>query len=82
MSGITWAALQLIHHSNVYAQYWMCGSCRVIRRIAVPTAMSKALPKDTIQYGCEIASASVTPTGSSSQRHRVCLGIHAARAHP
>ncbi|CAL5228140.1 g11219 [Coccomyxa viridis] len=37
---------------------------RVIRRIAVPTAMSKALPKDTIQYGCEIASASVTPTGA------------------
>ncbi len=30
----------------------------------MPTAMSKALPKDTIQYGCEIVSANVTPTGN------------------
>lgn len=40
------------------------GPCRVIRRIAVPNAMSAALPKDTIHYGCEIASASLTPTGT------------------
>ena len=30
----------------------------------MPNAMSAALPKDTIHYGFEIASASLTPAGS------------------
>ena len=32
----------------------------------MPNAMSAALPKRTIHYGCEVATASLTPTGSSS----------------
>ena len=44
-----------------------CALCRVIRRMAVPSAISAALPKDTIHYGCKILRATVTPTGEASQ---------------
>jgi hypothetical protein len=34
----------------------------------VPSAISAALPKDTIHYGCKITGATVTSTGSSCRR--------------
>ncbi len=46
-----------------------CVLHRVIRRMAVPSAISDALPKDTIHYGCKILRVTVTPTGKSYCRH-------------
>lgn len=42
-----------------------CMLCRVIRRMAVPSAIGTALPKDTIHYGCKVLRATVAPTGDA-----------------
>lgn len=38
-------------------------ACRVIRRLAAPLAMTHALPKGTVHYGCTVVGATVTSTG-------------------
>ena len=40
--------------------------CRVIRRLAAPTAMASALPEGTVHYGCKVVDVTTTPSGVRS----------------
>ena len=44
--------------------------CRVIRRLAAPTAMANMLPEGTVHYGCKVVDVTTTPSGVRSAMQR------------